>query len=116
MKIGIRLGDNDFSTDVARFMKLFIIPEFIESDGHPITHLTSTQIVELFNKYMTPLAILGDFEQWSPEYRKDYGHYSEYLRINETNIFWDDLVDNYINSGETDSDFTWTDGREVTTT
>ena len=93
MKVGIRFYDNDFYNSITMFIDLFIEPTFIDrGDGHMITHLTSSQIVELFNThcvYCYKYQRDNDKRHWQNNSPFDINWYKEYLKITEANIFWD---------------------------
>ena len=123
MKVGIRYSDNDFAPHCVKvFFDLFILPTFIDrGEGHMITHLTSPMIVGLFNTHVCYV------DRWMKWYY-DRAFYSplgndlyerplskEYLSITESEVYWDDKIDSYIEdwNGNNDASFIWTDGKRV---
>jgi hypothetical protein len=122
MKVGIRFGDNDFSRHIEAFLKLYIIPNFVEREGgHMVTHLTTSMITDLFNLYMPHLYT---YNMWCWENEREYlprgfdhhTHMGKYLQITEFDVYWDNKTDDYIGDWDTannNSEFIWTDGKEV---
>jgi len=98
MRVGIRFYDNDFCNPIRMFLDLFIEPTFIDrGDGHMITHLTSSQIVELFNThcvYCYKYQRENGERVWkNNNYPFDISHYKDYLKITEANVYWDGDLD-----------------------
>ncbi len=132
MKLGIRFSDNDFCTAARLFMQLYILPNFIEREkGHFITHLTSSQVVDMYNTYMPHLQMYLDEERYrenkyfrSPN-DTDLQGYKSYLQIQEVDVYWDGKIDNYPErwgvgcsgilewEGWNNAEFVWTDGKEI---
>ena len=112
MKVGIRFYDADFMGDLRDFMALFILPEFVErEEGHMVTHLTSSMIVELFNQRMPHVVRRS---KWNDGRCKQDEPLSDYFYITEDYVYWDDQTDQYLPSwGGSDIEFAWTDGRMV---
>ena len=102
MKVGIRFSDNDFMNEIETFIELFLIPNFIEREGgHMITHLTSSQIVEMFNRHM-PYVYAYEKKNRSI-YPQDFdfvGKIGKYLQITEFNVYWDDKTDDFVGPWE----------------
>jgi hypothetical protein len=124
MKLGIRFSDNDFTTIVHAFFAMVIVPTFEErEDGHMVTHLTSSMVVELFNRHM---AHVDRYVKWYCG--KNYYPYDKavltdnplqnYFIITEADVYWDDNTDEYINdwNGNNDGAFVWTDGKAINIT
>ena len=119
MKVGIRFSDNDFMNTTRMFMELFIIPTFVDrGEGHMVIHLTSSQIVELFNrhavycfKYMQD----NDTREYMRFDEKSLEHYRDWLQITEQDVYWDDKTDPYIEDWNSNNncEFVWTDGKKA---
>jgi hypothetical protein len=114
MRVAIRFTDNDFTTDIRTFFELYIIPNFIErEEGHMVTHLTTSMIVDMFNLYM-PHVYRHNREIWAMLHKNisytkwDIG---DYLTITDSNVHWDSTIDEIIldNNG----DITFTDGKTI---
>ena len=126
MKVGIRFGDNDFTTYTKAFMEMFIVPTFVEREpGHFVTHLTSSMIVELFN---THVPYVHRFMSWyyDTHHKYFYPHekahanvhelmlHKDWLQITETDVYWDGHLDWMLQqNGMFDHDFVWTEGLQV---
>lgn len=121
MKIGINFGDNDYTPVIRDFFDLFIIPTFINrGDGHMVTHLTSSMIVELFNTHLPYLKRYHEFQfhsNWYPQYKTlyDFPLCKGYLIINESQVYFDDERRGIIWdwNGDNNGSFVFTNGLEV---
>ncbi len=119
MKVGIRFSDNDFVLPIMMFFELYIIPNFIErEEGHMITHLTTSQIVDMFNLYVVYCLKYqreNDDRDFARDMSFDFKNYKDYLQITEMDVYWDDKTDEYVEDWESGngSEFTWTDGKKV---
>jgi hypothetical protein len=129
MKLGIHFPDNDFTLYVKAFFEIFVLPTFIEREpGHYVTHLTSAQVVELFNLHFP---YLHRYMAWlfDTKHKHQYPMASgsrhkvlhemklnkDWLQITEMLVYWDDTTDdNVVNwKGWNNSEFVWTDGTQV---
>jgi hypothetical protein len=110
MKLGIKWSDNDFSTTIHCFFELFILPTYKDiGDGHMVTYLTPSMIVELFKTHMP---YIDRYLKWQfDRYQNEKLHnivLSNYFIITESDVFFDNQVDIAI---ERWGDFIyWTDG------
>ena len=113
MRVGIRFSDNDFYNYICSFFELYIVPNFVErEEGHMVTHLTSSMIVDMFNLYM-PYVYRYNNKQRERRYQEwDIG---DYLIITEASVYWDDKTDDYVGKWEDGNgcEFIWTDGKSV---
>lgn len=114
MKVGIVFHDNDFCNPIRMFIQLFVLPTFIDrGEGHMVTHLTSSMIVEMFNTYCVHCY------KWLKEnderYKKepfDIKWYQQHLKITETNVVWDGALEEAITMWHSEGVY-WTDGKHV---
>jgi len=122
MKVGIRFSDNDFGQTLRAFVAIFIVPTFKDiGDGHMVSHLTTSQIVDLFN---THCKHLHRYERWmyGPEWdytsnksKLEDNMLLDYLTIHDMDVYWDDKTDVYITdwNANNNGEFIWTDGKKV---
>lgn len=111
MKLGIKWGDNDFGSQIQAFFELFILPTYKDiGDGHMVTYLTPSMVVELFKTHMP---YIDRYLKWTwdryPRNKKlhEIG-LSNYFIITESDVFFDAQVDEAIVVWD---DFIyWTDG------
>lgn len=114
MKLGIKWSDNDFHYPIKMFFDLIIIPTFKDiGEGHMVTHLTPSMIVELFKTHMPYLHRFYTWEHhsdWNPQYKNLYDiPLNDYFIITESDVFFDGELDRAIIVWD---DFIyWTDGK-----
>jgi hypothetical protein len=102
MKLGLKWSDNDFHHTLRVFFELFIIPTYKDvGDGHMVTHLTPSMVVEMFKLHMPYIDRYLTWEHHSeryPQYKKLHDYpLSNYFIITESDVFFDAEVDKAIN-------------------
>lgn len=103
VKIGIRFGDNDFAKTVCAFLELFIDSRAMSDRMHSfyaeaypdrVLGPTKARIVEVFNAMAHWVCLIRQ-DGWT-ESAEDRTRHEKYLKIAESNVYFDDEVDKHL--------------------